>query len=50
MTGVRSEHGTVTTRMELLYVGEMAVKRERYVMSGTNMERGEKDDSKSWMR
>ena len=37
MTRVRLEDEAATTRMKHLYVGEMTVKRERYVMSSTKM-------------
>ena len=50
MTRVRLEYGAATTRMKQLYVGRITVKREMYVMSSTKMEKGENDDSKSWMR
>ena len=49
MTRVRSEDGVAMTKTEQLYVGGNDNKERRYVTSSTKMERGEKDDSKSWM-
>ena len=44
------KHGVATTMMEQIYVGGMTMKGERYVMSSTNMEMDENNDSRSWMR